>query len=207
MSSGRHAARRLRLPLPSRGDFVAGLSVALILIPQGMAYAQLAGLPPIHGLYAAADRVGLGGHLREWPEMQQRVSAPGAARAPMRRSGARSAATPARGLRAGSSRRKKGARRPKEASRPSRRRICEVCSSSPSPTRWMSGGSSAKGYRPMCSRQQSSGSRGPRATHLCGLSPHQCNDGVAGRVKVLIEKCSDQDRVPSRLLHPGQLHP
>ncbi len=98
MSSGRHAARRLRLPLPSRGDFVAGLSVALILIPQGMAYAQLAGLPPIHGLYAAADRVGLGGHLREWPEMQQRVSAPGAARAPMRRSGARSAATPARGL-------------------------------------------------------------------------------------------------------------
>jgi sulfate permease, SulP family len=35
-------------------DVIAGISVALILIPQGMAYAELAGLPAHHGLYAAA---------------------------------------------------------------------------------------------------------------------------------------------------------
>ncbi len=36
-----------------RADFVAGLTVALVLVPQSMAYAQLAGLPPYFGLYAA----------------------------------------------------------------------------------------------------------------------------------------------------------
>jgi SulP family sulfate permease len=35
------------------GDFSAGLTVAVMLIPQGMAYAMLAGLPPVVGLYAA----------------------------------------------------------------------------------------------------------------------------------------------------------
>ena len=34
-------------------DFVAGLTVALVLIPQSMAYAQLAGLPAYYGLYAS----------------------------------------------------------------------------------------------------------------------------------------------------------
>lgn len=34
-------------------DFVAGLTVAVVLIPQVMAYASLAGLPPVYGLYAA----------------------------------------------------------------------------------------------------------------------------------------------------------
>lgn len=38
----------------SRSDLLAGASVALILIPQSMAYAELAGLPPHHGLYAAS---------------------------------------------------------------------------------------------------------------------------------------------------------
>lgn len=36
-----------------RADLMAGLTVALVLIPQSMAYAQLAGLPPYFGLYAA----------------------------------------------------------------------------------------------------------------------------------------------------------
>ena len=37
-----------------QGDLLAGLTVAVVIIPQSMAYAMLAGLPPIHGLYAAA---------------------------------------------------------------------------------------------------------------------------------------------------------
>ncbi|WP_456427286.1 SulP family inorganic anion transporter [Rhodocaloribacter sp.] len=35
------------------GDLSAGLTVGVMLIPQGMAYALIAGLPPIYGLYAA----------------------------------------------------------------------------------------------------------------------------------------------------------
>jgi len=40
-----------RADLP--GDLVAGLIVAIMLVPQGMAYALLAGLPPQVGLYAS----------------------------------------------------------------------------------------------------------------------------------------------------------
>ncbi len=36
-----------------RADFVAGITVALVLVPQSMAYAQLAGLPVVYGLYAS----------------------------------------------------------------------------------------------------------------------------------------------------------
>ncbi|MBB5348854.1 STAS domain-containing protein [Desulfoprunum benzoelyticum] len=36
-----------------RADFISGLTVALVLIPQSMAYAQLAGMPSYYGLYAA----------------------------------------------------------------------------------------------------------------------------------------------------------
>lgn len=35
-----------------QGDLSAGLTVGVMLIPQGMAYSMLAGLEPIHGLYA-----------------------------------------------------------------------------------------------------------------------------------------------------------
>ncbi|PWH11413.1 sodium-independent anion transporter [Bacteroidetes bacterium SCGC AAA795-G10] len=36
-----------------KSDFIAGITVSVLLIPQGMAYALIAGLPPIYGLYAA----------------------------------------------------------------------------------------------------------------------------------------------------------
>ena len=43
----------LKNPEILKADIIAGVTVALILIPQSMAYAQLAGLPPQMGLYAA----------------------------------------------------------------------------------------------------------------------------------------------------------
>lgn len=36
-----------------RSDLAAGLTVGVMLIPQGMAYALIAGMPPIYGLYAS----------------------------------------------------------------------------------------------------------------------------------------------------------
>ncbi len=43
----------LKNPAILRADIIAGTTVALVLIPQAMAYAQLAGLPPHYGLYAS----------------------------------------------------------------------------------------------------------------------------------------------------------
>lgn len=43
----------LKDPGVLRADLIAGITVALVLVPQSMAYAQLAGLPPYIGLYAS----------------------------------------------------------------------------------------------------------------------------------------------------------
>ena len=42
-----------------KGDLVAGITTAIMLVPQGMAYAMLAGLDPIVGLYASTIPVAL----------------------------------------------------------------------------------------------------------------------------------------------------
>lgn len=45
--------RELKNPSVLKADLIAGVTVALVLVPQSMAYAQLAGLPPYFGLYAS----------------------------------------------------------------------------------------------------------------------------------------------------------
>ena len=47
---GARTARTYK-PAWARPDIVAGVVLAAILVPQGMAYAELAGLPPVTGLY------------------------------------------------------------------------------------------------------------------------------------------------------------
>jgi SulP family sulfate permease len=43
-----------RITLASlRADLIAGITVSLVAIPQALAYAQLSGVPPLYGLYAA----------------------------------------------------------------------------------------------------------------------------------------------------------
>jgi SulP family sulfate permease len=58
-----------------RADFLAGLTVALVLIPQSMAYAELAGLPVWMGLYGAVFPVMLAGL---WGSSKHLQSGPGA---------------------------------------------------------------------------------------------------------------------------------
>ena len=43
----------LKNPEVLKADTIAGATVALVLVPQSMAYAQLAGLGPQYGLYAS----------------------------------------------------------------------------------------------------------------------------------------------------------
>lgn len=42
-----------------KGDLTAGLTVGVMLIPQAMAYALLAGVPPVYGLYASLVPLGV----------------------------------------------------------------------------------------------------------------------------------------------------
>lgn len=56
-----------------RDDFVAGLTVSVVLIPQAMAYAMLAGLPPVYGLYAAAVAPAIGAL---WGSLRQMATGP-----------------------------------------------------------------------------------------------------------------------------------
>jgi len=44
----------------ARHDFVAGLTVATVAVPQAMAYALIAGLPPEYGLYTAIVMTAVG---------------------------------------------------------------------------------------------------------------------------------------------------
>ena len=55
MSDGASAEALTEPPgRPAPADLLAGLSVAMVLIPQSMAYAELAGMPPHLGLFASA---------------------------------------------------------------------------------------------------------------------------------------------------------
>lgn len=54
----------------SSRDVVAGLSVTLLIIPQSMAYAELAGLPSVHGLYASALPLLAAGLFASCPYLQ-----------------------------------------------------------------------------------------------------------------------------------------
>lgn len=56
-----------------RHDLIAGLTVAVVLIPQSMAYSMLAGLPPVYGLYAAAVAPML---AALWGSLRQLASGP-----------------------------------------------------------------------------------------------------------------------------------
>lgn len=57
-----------------RGDVFGGLTVGAMLVPQSMAYAELAGMPPVYGFYAVTGAlvvyalVGTSRHLGVGPE-------------------------------------------------------------------------------------------------------------------------------------------
>ncbi len=48
-----HQIKELRDVETLKADLLAGITVAMVLVPQSMAYAQLAGLPAYYGLYAS----------------------------------------------------------------------------------------------------------------------------------------------------------
>jgi SulP family sulfate permease len=60
-------------PFLLKKDALAGLTVAAVLIPQSMAYAILAGLPPVYGLYAAVSAPLIGAL---WGSLRQLATGP-----------------------------------------------------------------------------------------------------------------------------------
>lgn len=58
------------LTRPARGDFVASVSVALVLVPQALAYAVIAGVDPVYGLYAAVAAPLAGALIGSSPYLQ-----------------------------------------------------------------------------------------------------------------------------------------
>ncbi len=52
-----------------RRDLVAGLTVAAIAVPQGMAYAIIAGIPPVYGLFTAIVMTALGSLFGSSPHL------------------------------------------------------------------------------------------------------------------------------------------
>lgn len=56
-----------------KNDLIAGITVAVVLIPQAMAYAMVAGMPPVYGLYAAAVTPMIGAL---WGSLRQLATGP-----------------------------------------------------------------------------------------------------------------------------------
>ena len=56
-----------------RGDVVAGITVALVTLPQALAYAQLAGFPAHYGLYAAMLPAIVGALFGSCPQLFNRA--------------------------------------------------------------------------------------------------------------------------------------
>jgi len=59
-----------RLQPPARGDLVAAVTVSLVLVPQAVAYASIAGLDPVYGLYAAVAAPIAGALIGSSPYLQ-----------------------------------------------------------------------------------------------------------------------------------------
>jgi SulP family sulfate permease len=60
-------------PATLKNDAMAGLTVAAVLVPQSMAYAILAGLPPVYGLYASVGAPLIGAM---WGSLRQMATGP-----------------------------------------------------------------------------------------------------------------------------------
>lgn len=56
-------------PGDARRDFLAGLTVAAVAVPQAMAYGLVAGLPPVYGLYTAIVLTAVGAFFDSSPQL------------------------------------------------------------------------------------------------------------------------------------------